>query len=363
MIDKINLKNFKCFDNVCVETKAINIFTGINSMGKSTVLQSLLVLAQSHKSIKNDRELSLTGNYVDLGVGQDILYEKAEDESIAINLTVDDNEKKYIFKYNDSSDRLKLVIGQDPSVDDLKWADNLVYLSAYRIEPQVQYSITNDNELELKHFGRLGEFAVQYLKTYGGKEVQNKRILIGAEEATSMLQQVIEWMNLVSPGVNLDIQINTYDKKSILKYEYKLGGYKTMTYKATNVGFGVTYVLPVIIALVASKTGDTIIIENPEAHIHPRGQRIMGELIARAGAGGAQIFIETHSDHILNGIRVAVKRGIIDKDNTNICYFYKDEKDAFKNKFLSPKLDDNGRLDVWPEGFFDEWDNALLDLI
>lgn len=46
-----------------------------------------------------------------------------------------------------------------------------------------------------------------------------------------------------------------------------------------------------------------IIMENPEAHVHPAGQRILGELIARAGQGGVQIIAETHSDYIINGVR------------------------------------------------------------
>lgn len=48
--------------------------------------------------------------------------------------------------------------------------------------------------------------------------------------------------------------------------------------------FGITYVLPLIIALVSAKEGDIILVENPEAHIHPAGQSMLGELIARAGA-------------------------------------------------------------------------------
>ena len=115
--------------------------------------------------------------------------------------------------------------------------------------------------------------------------------------------------------------------------------------------------------MVSAKKGDIVILENPEAHIHPRGQRMLGELISRAGASGAQIFIETHSDHILNGVRLSVKKHLLDKGNVNILYFYKDVDDNYKHKYATPHILENGKIDKWPDGFFDEWDIALLDLI
>ena len=90
---------------------------------------------------------------------------------------------------------------------------------------------------------------------------------------------------------------------------------------------------------------------------------MLGELIAAAGAGGVQVIVETHSDHILNGIRVAVKRGKLESEKTGLFYFYKDRDDSYKHKVVCPILDANGRLNEWPEGFFDEWDNALLELM
>mgnify|MGYP005780600803 FL=1 len=104
-----------------------------------------------------------------------------------------------------------------------------------------------------------------------------------------------------------------------------------------------------------------LIVENPEAHIHPAGQRMLGELLARAGAGGVQIFAETHSDHIINGIRLAVKHGIISGEEIALDYFYKDQK--YRHDYVRPEILSDGRLDCWPEGFFDEWDKALYELI
>ena len=76
MIKGLFLENFKCFDSINLSFSALNVLTGLNGMGKSTVMQSLLLLGQSQNSIAKDQVLSLKGKYVNLGVGQDILFEK-----------------------------------------------------------------------------------------------------------------------------------------------------------------------------------------------------------------------------------------------------------------------------------------------
>ena len=87
----------------------------------------------------------------------------------------------------------------------------------------------------------------------------------------------------------------------------KNAGVTSNEYRPTSVGFGIAYVLPVLVALLSANEKYMVIIENPEAHLHPRGQVAMGELIARAAAAGVQVIVETHSDHVLNGVRLAVK--------------------------------------------------------
>ena len=159
------------------------------------------------------------------------------------------------------------------------------------------------------------------------------------------------------------ILLNLKQRSAEVRYEFREGRYKTNSYKSVNVGFGITYVLPLIIAVVSAKKGDIVMIENPEAHIHPAGQRVLGELLACAAAGGVQLFIETHSDHILNGIRLSVKEKKINREDVQTVFFYKDDEDDFKHKYICPQIFQDGRMDCWPDGFFDTWDKALYDLI
>ena len=113
-----------------------------------------------------------------------------------------------------------------------------------------------------------------------------------------------------------------------------------------------------------SKPGDLIIIENPESHLHPSGQSLIGKLIALASENGVQIAIETHSDHIINGIRAAVKNKDLASDNV-IIYFLSRDLNSVEHCTNVEKIEinQNGKIDHWPEGFFDEWDKSLNILL
>ncbi|MDC7289335.1 DUF3696 domain-containing protein [Blautia schinkii] len=363
MLKELTLQNFKCFDKIKLDFSALNVLTGLNGMGKSTVMQGILLLGQSQHSIMSEQALSLKGKFVNLGVGQDILFEKAEKDEIGISIGTENTTEQYLFGYQPEADVLPLKsrVGNIDKSGDSAWENHLYYLSAYRIEPQFLYHIENEKEVSERYFAKNGEFSIQYLKLHGGDDVANRSVLLGSKK--TIADQVKAWMDLISPGVSPVITVNTSSRTAELKYEYIEGRDKTNSYKSVNVGFGITYVLPVVIALTSAKPGDIILLENPEAHIHPKGQRMLGELLAAVGAGGVQVILETHSDHVMNGIRVAVKKRRLDPENTRFFYFYKDTNDSYRHKVVCPTLDENGRLDKWPEGFFDEWDNALLELL
>jgi len=128
------------------------------------------------------------------------------------------------------------------------------------------------------------------------------------------------------------------------------------------VGFGLTQLFPILVAILAAQKGDVVLVENPEVHLHPQAQQNIGSLLARVSASGVQVIVETHSDHVLNGIRLAAKSKIIAADDVAIHFFSPTQADGvFTPK--SPKVDADGRLDAWPEGFFDQFDLALSRLI
>jgi predicted ATPase len=144
-----------------------------------------------------------------------------------------------------------------------------------------------------------------------------------------------------------------------LQYFYGL----SKRYRSTNVGFGITYTLPILIALLSATPDTLILLENPEAHLHPKGQSKMGELLALAASGGVQIIVETHSDHILNGIRLAVRRGVKPED-IQLHYFDRYlQKGQAITKIISPRIYQDGGIDKWPDGFFDQAEKDLMELL
>lgn len=193
-------------------------------------------------------------------------------------------------------------------------------------------------------------------------------------ENTHLIDQVNAWLSVVSPGVRLSV--TTTDVGSEKVYEMKVGygeGEDIRWFDPKNVGFGISYTLPVILTLLTSRQDDIVIIENPEAHLHPKGQAKMGELIARAVASGVQVFVETHSDHVINGIRVAVAEKILKPEDVNIAFFERKEHGAEQDggadsmetyaEVRNIKVDDQGSLSEYPADFMDEWNNQLMELI
>ena len=195
-----------------------------------------------------------------------------------------------------------------------------------------------------------------------------------SQDKLRLIDQVNAWLQVVSPGaqVRIDKQEIAGSERFLQSVAFGRSGHEH-EFKPQNVGFGISYVLPVLVALLTSIREDIVIIENPEAHLHPRGQAEMGNLIARAAAYGIQVFVETHSDHVINGVRVAVKNGIVKPEDVNIAFFERKgheitAEDGTKHKeyyadVRNIQIDKTGSLSEYPEDFMDEWNNQLMRLM
>ena len=125
-------------------------------------------------------------------------------------------------------------------------------------------------------------------------------------------------------------------------------------HRPIHTGFGLTQILPIIVAVMSASENDVVLIENPEVHLHPAGQALMGQLLADVARAGVQVLVETHSDHVLNGVRRAVRTKRLSPEQVAIHFFRPRSGDDAQ--VLSPVLDASGNLDHWPEGFFDQFD-------
>ena len=365
MITQINIKNFKSLKNVSTDTKNLNLLMGLNGMGKSSFLQMILLLMQSDKL--ENRIIDLNGILAQIGQGRDALYQYATEDHIEFGIQFQ-NEKDFNWKFNYHTDRDKLTAESSFKKEDMKFFRNQTkafqYISADRIGPKDLYDASSVVVSDKKQLGLLGEYAAYFINIFGAN-YKVKELLQHPKAKSKILNaQINAWLKEISPGVSLNTKYIPEVNKVILDYQFDIIGSKTNSFRPKNVGFGISYVLPIVLALLTVEEGKITIIENPESHIHPRGQAELGKLIALAAQTGAQIFVETHSDHILNGIRVAVKEKNIDKENVNILYFDKttNEKESYTN-IHKLRVDINGTLSAEPEGLLDEWGTQLLKLL
>lgn len=362
-INTVKIKNFKSLKDITIKLNSLNLITGVNSSGKSSFIQSLLLLKQNEDKFYSDRGnkvVNINGEYIKLGNKKDILFEEAFKENIKI--LIDTKDIKHTLQFN--TDNLKIDIVNllpDEEEDNFNiFYDDFQYIQTDRITPDISYKLS-DEMIDRNLIGFKGEYCVHYLA-----KNRHKSILEKLRHKDSKTAQLLEnsslWLSEISE--NIEIKAKIYDElqQVDLKFSYSYDKTTTQDYTPLNVGFGVTYILPIIVALLKAKEGDLLIVENPESHLHPRAQSKIAELFVIASSCGIQIIVETHSDHILNGIRVATKNAILKPDDINIYYFRK-EKNRLETLVDEINLDDKGSIDKYPKGFFDQFDDDMDRLI
>ncbi|MDX1905030.1 MAG: DUF3696 domain-containing protein, partial [Thermonemataceae bacterium] len=230
--------------------------------------------------------------------------------------------------------------------------DEIYYVSADRLGPQKFYD--NYNPQDFIHTGKKGEYTAQVIATHKNVQINDVRSNNEAE-TQNLIDQASFWLSEILDTPNLQIKIDDANPY-INILTFVINGKE---FRPHNVGFGFSYTLPIIISGLIAEKRSILIIENPEAHLHPKAQTELIKFLTLVAEAGVQVFIESHSDHILNGLRVAIKQELIKPKNVSVLYFYGKNNIEIAN----PKIDKDGRIDQWPDGFFDEWDNNLMLLM
>lgn len=361
MITNIQISNFKSLEKISLPITHLNCITGVNGMGKSTLIQTLLLLRQAYVPHGIGRGVQLKGELTgNLGEFKDVLSRHADKNEISFVIEFDTKEYSWIFEKGSINDLLQGVFPIDiPDKTALFSESNFQYIGASRISPSSLFSKSGEN-LEFKQFGNNGEFAIQYLYEKGAEEMAIVADVFDKHTGKELplINQVNYWIKNITPNIELDIRL-----KSNTEYELRYKHLDNLniftSFSANNSPFGLTFALPIVTALLAAKKGDLIILENPESDLHPRAQSMLGQLIARVAAAEVQIIVETHSDHIINGICVAIHKGILKNDLTNFFYFSKPESSLI-SKIYSIPVKPNGRIDnkhlrdSGIDGFFDQ---------
>ena len=340
MLSGIHLLNFKSFSDQKISLLPMTLLAGLNNSGKSSVIQALRMLWKWYET--DDPTLPGHGSLKEMknkrSAGADpmsvLCFFKEHQTEMKIEFT-DSGQ----FKFN----TYEKYIPKLPFMS---------YVSADRWGPRVSLPVFTGSR-DLSYVGEHGEYAIDFLSRHE-RDIVPQALCHSGAEGDTLEYNVRAWLEEISPNVKFK---HGTDPQRDMAFTTIDG------FRPTNTGFGLSYTLPVIITLLGmaaewedeekkNQIGTIVLLENPEAHLHPKGQTSIGKLIALAAASGVQVIMETHSDHLMDGIRIAVKEGLLSSDMAAFHYFSLD-----KNGYSiveSPKIQSNGKLDYWPKGFFDQ---------
>ncbi len=385
MLKAMTWGNFKIFgEPTTIPLGRVTVLTGINGRGKSTALQPLLCLAQSGL-LDFGHPVHLDGAFARLGTAREIRNRKIpdrepttwqleieDDEPVLVTLTLRPDEREpsflkivratsefpardadtpFVWTPRHPAEYPNVVSAFDAVNAYIKPVaqSDLRYVSADRLGPQ---SFVAREVLEGRlSVGARGQHTVEVLGRAqdDGVTVAEGRLAPNADlVAHTVFDQAVAWMNWVFDGVGLRVESTEVVRTIGLNAD---GGAQYA--RPSNIGFGFTCLLPLIVEGLLAAPGTLLVIENPEAHLHPAAVSRFARFVVALANDRVQVCVETHSEHLVNGLRLAVA-GLGDQpriaaDDVCILYFRRHETAPV----LRVELDDRGRISTWPDGFFD----------
>jgi predicted ATPase len=372
MLSQVDLVHFKCFELLRLPLCPLTLLSGSNASGKSSVLQALVLLHQTMREHEWSKRLMLNGEAIRLGTVLDVVDKVHGRHTFEIGV-VDDGLPFYWTFAGERSEMsmavdsvavggitsegpelLRYLLppeeGNGAATSLASRLRGLTYITAERVGPREVYTIEDRQIAPV--VGPIGEHAVSVLHSGRDEHVLDELALPGVPP--TRLRQVEERMRTLFPGCGLVLQQVPQTNAVTLGLRTSED---TDFHRPIHVGFGLTQILPIVVAALSAAKGDVLLIENPEVHLHPAGQALMGQFLADVARAGVQVIVETHSDHVLNGIRRSVKAGRLTAEQAAIHFFRPRSSEAAQ--VLSPVLDSSGNIDTWPEGFFDQFDKDM----
>lgn len=354
MIKSLRLGSFKRFEDLSVRTTRLTVLTGLNGSGKSTVLQGLL-LAQAAALSEGDTVPLEPSNGLDLGYASDIVNINAPSSQLRIQLNADES-TTWVFDSGPAGEGENpyLHVVSRPVETPYPIGDargGFTYLRAERLGPRTSLP-TSPTQPGDAVVGEDGRFVAHALAVGARREVPIGRRHPEAPEIASLTVQSELWLSDLVGRTQLEAAL--VPRTGLATLRLRSPGRFGEWMLPTNTGFGLSYSLPVVVAGMLAPVGGVLIVDSPEAHLHPAAQSAMGGFLAMVAGAGVQVLVETHSEHVLNGMRksVALADGL-QPDEVTIAYFGESPTPSLLS------IDQKGRLSAWPEGFFDQSDRDL----
>lgn len=344
MLSRISIEGFKCFDKVELTLGKMNLFTGANSSGKSSFIQSLLLLMQQTEQGKNP----LNGKYTHLGFWQDVKNSITNPRKIKISAV----------EQGEAQGQCHLEFDMDNPAEasgiDLLAKKDFIYLSAERVGAEAVYQQNLTDEYRI---GVHGEYTFDYLSEERMNELRESAFLY-PDLGVNLGNQVDYWLDYITGYM---ITSERIPGTEIVKVAYRQSKGGNREIKPNHVGTGISYVANVIISALSCRKDSLFVIENPEIHLHPKAQSKLLDFFCFLAARGLQIIIETHSDHIFNGLRKNIKMSRISESDSSI-YFFKQNEDLISEP-VKISVSKDGIIQNHEKGLFDQFDEDLDELL
>lgn len=368
---RIEVANFKRFVQAAFELRPLTLLVGLNGSGKSTLVQALL-FGMRGLYARYDGFISLNQPGFPLGQAEDVFtLGEAQSERIEIGLTFADGNPPWPVVFERHPDPLRLAVKSGaanalvreqlrPSTGP-EWVS---YLSAERLGPRISLPVSAQGESAV-YVGAQGELTADCLLSNLNHKVSPGRqfpaVSLDEDALITLPKQTEQWLNALVPGLQVKPIRLTEVLQSTIQFGTKALG--TDWVRPTNMGFGVSYALPIIVQGLLMAPGGILIVENPEAHLHPAGQSAMGQFLARCAADGIQVILETHSDHVLNGICLAAieDKHPLRREDVLIHNFLSEPKDGQYVEAI--EIDKRGGFTKNPPGFFDQSAKDLQSIL
>ena len=355
LIVAVGMEGFKCFDQLRLDFGHLTLVTGFNGGGKSTALQPLLLIAQALRNSDGTRKLPLNGPLVRLGTAGDIAPLASERP---MRLEVEGREG--VLAYLPALQAGDRILSSAAPVEGLDQRDlllalkSLSYLGAVRMGPEDAFPIPE--RADVPDVGHDGRFAPYWYDRLVDDDIDPRRRYPGSPAAT-FRKQLDAWLGSLFPGAEANVQNSIALSQVNLQFRLsELGSWR----RPSNIGYGLTYAFPILVALLSAADDQVVVIDSPESHLHPSAQSQMGRILGSFANAGVQVIIETHSDHLLNGVRLAVRESILPMERLKI-HFFQGAVGA-EHGVTSPRIGSGGDIYDWPAGFFDQSEKDLSRL-
>ena len=410
-IKKIGLKNFKCFEEVEIDFSKITLLTGANSSGKSSLLYGLLAAFQSKDF---PFYLSLNGKYVNMGDFEEVAFQHGREHLIGLNMTVNNivietcwglelthnmpklrslkiaevvknayyleilpDQETYVVKY-------KIIRNNEPiseqhsfkTIDDfLKIIDEHNKYETGDAEESLERTVwkmlTDAIKRSLdkidKNLNFFGSFRLQPERTYYQKAKAEDRV---GQSGEGYIEQIVEWDRYKSEKLEqLLSMLRSLRLLDGLQTKQLPGGRFELSVKVSDqgvwasladVGFGVSQLLPMIVADLQLSEHSTLLLAQPEIHLHPSIQASLADyFIKQTKTHSKHYIVETHSEYLLNRIRLAIVKGELEPADAAVYYFENSLAGTVTHKIEFTK---DGQIKNAPQGFFETYMMDVMDI-